>query len=1593
MPDQPTDTQQTSPAPRKKRSLGAWIGIVVAALVVLLVLLVALAPTIASSGWGRGLILGQVNQFLNGTVSVGNWNIGWFSNISADDVVVRDAAGREVIKLKSLQTGLTALKAARMNFDAGEVAIDGLWLEVHRDENGELNLARLVKETEDEPETDDEPAELPDISTTLVIRNSGGTFTDSAMGQTVNFGLEGQVAIANINQPIRNDLKLTTRTGDGRPGTFTLAGEVDIAENNRIQVDLTTLKQQVKATAVDLASLAAFVPPETLTTLSGVLDIDLNMQGTSDGAVTQATITIANAAVGGPALNGDVLRQKQVKITVPRTVVRLPREGEDFAKARFAIGSRTDAASLLRIAFDQGEVTLRGDLEGGALMRLADNQKPGAAGDAALSAAIDIGALAQQLPNTLAIDQQVQQLKGKLEHSTTLTLAADSATISTRTNLTDVSAVREGRQVALKPVRLEVAARSLGGGGAIPDLRDMRLMLASGFANAEITGRDLGSVSGVVRGSLDEMQREVGQFVDFGKARLAGTFEMNPSVNGSLLQAGGNANASLPITIRNLAIEGIEGQLPLRQEQVQVTLTGTLVRGGVNEPFLTAVRGSRASLLSGSQQNAVVDLALAADIEMPGGDVQIPRWEITRGQIDLAALQRDLPQVAEAIEESGARISSGRVRLSGRGAFTGSLLTLNDLAAVMENVTVQTADGRPVVDRMAVNFDTAGRVQLGDDATRINLTKLNLVEQRNYLTLKKTSGGELALVLPKDGGFAATAPGELQVGVSLGFASQLARALGAAPADASSQAGQIQQGFLDGTLRFQPQGNDRTHLAGNLNIRNLTILTGSQPLQAGDMTLVLDAATANDGSSVAVAKLDLGSRFANVNISDVQMNLAAESVVELLRSANVKLDVPDAGQAWAVKEAFVPGQPTPGADGEAPVPPLHVAAGRLNVDATVSSDNGAMIVALRNVSGDGVRLTRGQAARTLDPFNFKADARIQPKADGGLERVAVSRLEGTFGFANVALTEPLQITGLGGDRPMLAGTLRGDADLEPLMAVVNLLTGSIEPPAFAGKLAFTQGFNTQGDTVSGNIDARVSGFRTLGEGAQQINDDIQLVGGVAMNLADKSLAVNDIRLQMPKTRALDLVAKGTIQRFDTDRQLDLGLTLKTDWEKLWQIIYPLLSSEMQAELADAKAFGIDQRTYTIQGSYPAGKPMHEAIRTVTASGGFGIKSFQGMGLDIRELDAPWELKDGRLAFLAAKQTVRGQYTPNAQVNGGVLNLMNIVIDLTQPDGIRINTPKDYKLLVRASMNPLLADKIFGRFINPMLADAKQARGQVDVIIEFCENFSPAQISAGEANVAASIRQRNQDAFEAWKRQQQGGAPDAAAQAALETIAADPGRMDVRLSITQMQLGSPTLENLIGLNIANADIKDARISISRGVVKSDVGITINDQATMRFNGAVRMIDTSILNMVVAYPKTLLPSWAKEAIGDKGMRMLPEAFQLPMSGQMGAVQFDLMGAVRDNLLSQEGLGNILGDVLGGNRREQPQQQQPQQSPQQPGSQRQPTGQQPIGQQPAGPQQQQAAPRQNEPRDPLGGLIRILTEEERRKEQERERQEQGR
>src|ERR1041385_4663577 len=79
----------SKPEPKSFVRRFRWL-ITAGSILILLLLLVVLAPTLASMGWAKSIILGQVNDQLNGTLEAGEWDLNWFGGIELRQVRLFD---------------------------------------------------------------------------------------------------------------------------------------------------------------------------------------------------------------------------------------------------------------------------------------------------------------------------------------------------------------------------------------------------------------------------------------------------------------------------------------------------------------------------------------------------------------------------------------------------------------------------------------------------------------------------------------------------------------------------------------------------------------------------------------------------------------------------------------------------------------------------------------------------------------------------------------------------------------------------------------------------------------------------------------------------------------------------------------------------------------------------------------------------------------------------------------------------------------------------------------------------------------------------------------------------------------------------------------------------------------------------------------------------------------------------------------------------------------------------------------------------------------------------------------------------------------
>ncbi|MDB5302171.1 MAG: hypothetical protein JWO87_3834, partial [Phycisphaerales bacterium] len=340
VPD-PQGKKPAGPAPRKRR----WVrrvAIIAGVLLLLIALLIALIPTIASTGAARSYVVKTVNERLNGKVEIADWSIGWTSGIKADGIRVFDEQNRQILEIPHVSTQLSLLGAARGQYHLGKTVVDGLDFNAERYPDGTLNFAKLMKQTKPaatptppkQPQESGKgtaPTKLPDVDGDIQLVNCRGTVQTDAVdpktgkqtSQMVKFtSIKGGVNIPNINQPITNSLEVVENTGGPDSGTVSVNGKLQIAKNNELlPTDEMNVDQKLGIATFELASVLGFCPPN-ITALGGKSDGSVNIHlAAHEAAVIDALLQTKNFKLGGPILKGDTYVADAVTITVPKTTV------------------------------------------------------------------------------------------------------------------------------------------------------------------------------------------------------------------------------------------------------------------------------------------------------------------------------------------------------------------------------------------------------------------------------------------------------------------------------------------------------------------------------------------------------------------------------------------------------------------------------------------------------------------------------------------------------------------------------------------------------------------------------------------------------------------------------------------------------------------------------------------------------------------------------------------------------------------------------------------------------------------------------------------------------------------------------------------------------------------------------------------------------------------------------------------------------------------------------------------------------------------------------------------------------------------------
>ena len=88
--DKPALSPEKRPGKTKPRRRRRWLWVLGGLLLVLLAL-VALLPTIASTAWVRSMVVARANKGLNGRLVIDDWSVSWTGGIKVTGLRIFDA--------------------------------------------------------------------------------------------------------------------------------------------------------------------------------------------------------------------------------------------------------------------------------------------------------------------------------------------------------------------------------------------------------------------------------------------------------------------------------------------------------------------------------------------------------------------------------------------------------------------------------------------------------------------------------------------------------------------------------------------------------------------------------------------------------------------------------------------------------------------------------------------------------------------------------------------------------------------------------------------------------------------------------------------------------------------------------------------------------------------------------------------------------------------------------------------------------------------------------------------------------------------------------------------------------------------------------------------------------------------------------------------------------------------------------------------------------------------------------------------------------------------------------------------------------------
>ena len=1198
----PPPDQPTKPATTARRRRWPWIVLAVA---VVLAILIFISPYVASTGPVQRLVVGAINDNIDGKIAPLDYSLNWTGPTRINRVVLLDRQGRQVLVLDnaSLSGGIVQLASNYEHF--GRLEIDSAQVTLLQDKQGHISLLDALASTRPKKEKARKPPSEEKLPAPVgqIVLNKAAVRVIAADGQ--------QYDITDVNSQVTLDTlnNIAAAISADLPGGGRIQGNADasgMVVNGALSPTAGQAKFQLaSAQPVDLAQLRPLMPPDQA--LSGRASFSFSGQ-------------VANGAL---QVNWQVSGQDLQSLTTQGTVAPLDLSANGNVQlANGELHSQSDISSsagkltaTLTAQTQQPVQPLTGQQLMAAIFKGAELSLPAFSLQA--SGQVDLSKLAQAVPSVLDLTPQARIQSGQVVIDRINVLGGSRPKADIQARVVDLVAQTADQTIRYQPMELSLA------GEIQPDvgLSISKGQLSSGFATAQISG-NASDLKGSYQVDLRTLQQQ-----------LAPVFNINLPV---LAQADGSVTLARAADDRiNFAVQSRLNSLDYRRGPNRLTAKSAAIEASGN----VLLAGTQIKAVTLDSAQASIDDRVAAamsgnydfDQKSFNGQATLQRTDIATVRAYADSLGMQLPPyvgvVSAKVQAEGQ--AGGQIKLAISDGSVQGLGYMSTRPEAATQTAPRTYDMTFAGDATLASQESSGALRLGGPATQLDAKF-------------RYAGGQTSL--GSGGLMSALTGGPVQL-----------------PQFDLAAKGWIDAGLLGALVPSLAESPDLNIAAGRINIANLAANGGSSPqvnvqMQATDLRIIRQGQTIQPGpANLALAakiepsvglRIDQGQfdwASTRVNLSGTAEKLALElnsdlgaannSLLQIVGPSSPNQRVEGQLHATATLSDLAKNQPrfdlqVQGqdlvliqADQRHDIGPLDAAAsGQITLDqqrkatrvelasASVSSgqdiqtaakgsynmQTGEMaadlnvgqasipkVLALAQVAGAKVsgadRLSgslsitsHAQRANTNAPLQFACkgqfrDLTVDGKAvsPGGAvleaDGVELSPAQHHLVAQTIKLTsDPANVSAQGINVALdqsgaMSGKLDISADLARTMTIARAIAGANWPDV-AGQLAYSGQVQNQSGQTSFNGQGTIDNFSVAAGQAQVSEPRITLAQNVGYDSGSDVLTLQDFSIN---SQMLTLKASGKATQLKGPAVLDISGQYQASWDRIVQLLHAI----------------------------------------------------------------------------------------------------------------------------------------------------------------------------------------------------------------------------------------------------------------------------------------------------------------------------------------------------------------------------------------------------------------------------------------------------